>query len=243
MDKLKRIKTLYFLLILAFIAFLFGTFFITIISNKDINLVKEYIYTFINNIEENKLDFLNILRETLFSNIFVILLIWLFGISIIGIPFIIIYYFFKMFSLGFLLSSFILTYKLKGIIFSLIYIFPNELIKFFGYTLLVTNAIKISKRFIKSIFKKEKISFQNNIKSYIKVLIIVIIIFIITSVYETFAIPFLYHKFNFLIKWWFTFYLHLDIWPISDKMIVGGLRYGKVKWNITWIRNLKSKVS
>ena len=200
LDKLKRIKTLYFLLVLAIIAFIFGIFFITIISTKDINIIKEYISTFINNIEENKLEFIKILKETFFTNGIIVLIIWLLGISIIGLPLIIVYYFFKVFSIGFALSSFVITYKLKGLVFGFFYFFPNELVKFFAYTLLVTNSIKISKKIIKAVFNKETLSFQRNLRVYVKILIIVLIILIITSIYETFAIPFIFHKLNFLIK-------------------------------------------
>lgn len=200
LDKLKKIKTLYFLIGLSLIAFIFGIFFITIISNKDVTIVKDYISTFMNNIHENNLNFINILKETLFSNLIIITVIWLLGISIIGIPIVIFFYFFKLFSLGFALSSFVLTYKIKGLAFSFFYLFPNEIIKYFAYTLIVTNSIKVSKKIINAIIKKEDINFNQLITKYLKILIITIIIISISAIYETFAIPFIFNKLYFLVK-------------------------------------------
>ncbi len=200
LDKLKKIKTLYFLIGISIIAFIFGIFFITILSNKDISIVKDYITTFITNIHDKQINFLSILKDTFFSHLIILIIIWLLGISIIGIPIIIFFYFFKIFSLGFALSSFVLTYKIKGLIFSFLYLFPNEIIKYFVYTLIVTNSIKISKKIIKSIMKKETIDFHVLLKKYTKILIISIIIIFISVIYETFAIPYIFDKLYFLVK-------------------------------------------
>ena len=200
LDKLKKIKALYFLIGLSIIAFIFGIFFTTILSNKDVSIVKDYITTFISNIHDNHLNFFNILKETWLTNMVLIIIIWLLGISVIGIPVVIFFYFFKIFSLGFALSSFVLTYKTKGIIFSFLYLFPNEIIKYFAYTLIVVNSIKISKKIIQSIIKKESINFNNLLKKYSKILLITVIILSISTLYETFVIPFIFNKLYFLVK-------------------------------------------
>lgn len=200
LDKLKKIKTLYFLIGLAVIAFIFGIFFITILSTKDTAIVKEYINTFIANIHNQPINFLNVLKNTFFIHLISIILIWLLGISIIGIPIVIFFYFFKVFSIGFALSSFILTYKSKGLIFSFLYLFPNEIVKFFAYTLIVTNSLNLSKKIINSILKKEQINFNLLLKKYGKILIITIIIIFISSLYETYIIPYIFDKLYFLIK-------------------------------------------
>ena len=78
--------------------------------------------------------------------------------------------------------------------------FPNEIIKYFVYTLIVTNSIKISKKIIKSIIKKETINFHILLKKYIKILGISIIIILISAIYETFIIPYIFDKLYFLVK-------------------------------------------
>ena len=200
MKKLKKNKTLTFLIILSIIAFIFGVFFVTVISNNDVILIKQYINTFFTNIFNNKIVFIDSFKETLFMNMIFIFIIWLLGLLVIFLPIIIFFYFFKVFSLGFALTSFILTYKTKGIVFSLLYLFPNEILKYFIYTLLTFNTIKISKKIFNSIIKKQNINFNNLIIKYLKILGIVIILIIISSLYETYVIPFIFSKLHFLIK-------------------------------------------
>lgn len=200
MDKLKKNKKLVFLVIISFIAFLFGVFFITIISSNDSLLIKKYIETFFYNIFNNKIIFIDSLKETLFINFILVFIIFLLSISVIGLPIILFLYFFKTFCLGFALSSFLLTYKSKGIILLIVYFFPNEIIKYFAYTLLVFNSIKISKKIFNSIIKKEKIDFNQILVKYLKIIVIVLILLIISSLYETYIIPFIFSKFKFLIK-------------------------------------------
>lgn len=200
MDKGKKNKTFLFLTITSIIVFVFGITFITILNSSDKELVKEYITVFLTDIYENKIDYIEVLKSTITSNIFLILLIWLLGISVIGIPIILFLYFFNTFTLGFTISSFVLTHNLKGIVFSILYIFPNEIIKFLCYTLLIINAINVSKKLIISVIKKENINFNRIINRYFKILIICICITIFTCLYEVHGIPFIFNKFYFLIK-------------------------------------------
>lgn len=200
MDKIKKNKTLVFLIVITVVAFIFGTLFITILNNSDKQLVKTYIETFLNDIYKNKINYISVLKSTLSSNIFLIVLIWLIGISVIGIPIIVFIYFFKAFSLGFTISSFIFSYKTKGILFSLLYIFPNEIIKYLCYTLLIMNAINLSKKIIYSVLRKGNLNFNRIINRYFKILILCLIVIVITSLYEVYGIPFIFNKFYFLIK-------------------------------------------
>jgi len=200
LDKGKKNKTFLFLTITSIIVFVFGITFITILNSSDKELVKEYITVFLTDIYENKIDYIEVLKSTITSNIFLIILIWLLGISVIGIPIILFLYFFNTFTLGFTISSFVLTHNLKGIVFSILYIFPNEIIKFLCYTLLIINAINVSKKLIISVIKKENINFNRIINRYFKILIICICITIFTCLYEVYGIPFIFNKFYFLIK-------------------------------------------
>lgn len=200
MDKLKQNKKLCFLIGLSFIAFVFGVFFITIITKNDVLTVKEHISSFINNIHNNNIDFIMSLKENIIYNLSLIIIIWLLGISIIGIPIIVFIYFFQIFSIGFTISSFITTYKIKGCLFSILYLFPNETLKYFIYILLLFNSLKISKNIIDILFKKKEINFDSKFKKYIKILIISLLLSLIYSLYNTFIIPFIFNKLYFLIK-------------------------------------------
>ena len=88
MDKLKKElrcnkKGLLFLLGITIIGFIFGVIFITIINKSDKLLVKDYIISYIDNIKNNKIDFIDNFKNIFFSNFSFILILWILGMSVI----------------------------------------------------------------------------------------------------------------------------------------------------------------
>ena len=199
MDKLKK-KTssnkriIIFLVGLFLIGIIAGSIFITVISKTDQALVKEYIKEFINKIDKNKLNYLDALKNASISNLSFIIIVWLLGLSIVGIPIVVFMYFSKAFVLGFSLSAFILQYKTKGIIIALIYFFPHHIVNMIAYTLVMIYSLKISFILINSILKKKTISFKTIMNSYLIVLGLSSGMIIVASLYECFVVPFIIKK-------------------------------------------------
>ncbi|MBE6160050.1 MAG: hypothetical protein E7157_03265 [Lactobacillales bacterium] len=205
LDKLKREfkcnkKGLLFLFGITIIGFLFGVLFITIISESDKLLIKDYVQSFINSIRNNKINLVDNFKNIFFSNFSFILIVWLLGMSVIGIPINIFYYFINSFILGFSITAFILTYKLKGCIFSLIYIIPHSIINLLVFTILIYYTINFSLTLIFAISKKKSINFKTIINQYLKVFIFSFIVIVLTSLYEAFVIPNIMNKLLFIIK-------------------------------------------
>lgn len=205
LDKLKKEfkcnkKGLLFLLGITIIGFLFGTLFITIINESDKLLVKEHISSFIESIKKNNINFFDNFLNILISNLNFILIVWLLGMSVIGVPINIFYYFINSFVLGFSISSFILTYKLKGCIFSIIYVIPHNIINMIIFTLIVYYSLNFSLTLIFAITKKKSINFKQIINKYLKVLIFSSVIILLTSLYEGYVIPNVMNKLLFIIK-------------------------------------------
>ena len=196
MDKLKKKTTsnkkiIVFLVGLFLIGLIAGSIFITIISKSDQALVKEYIKEFVNKADKNKLNYLEALKNASLSNGLFIVIVWLLGFSIIGIPIVIFMYFSKAFILGFSLSSFILRYKFKGLLLALIYFFPHHVVNILAYTLILIYSLKISFILVNSIIKKKTISFKAIMNRYLIVFAVSIGMVIVASLYECFVVPFL----------------------------------------------------
>lgn len=196
----KEKKKIIFLIILAVAGIISGSIFTTILSKTDKILVTDYIKEFISKIDTNKLNHLESFKAALTSNIIFILIIWILGISVIGIPINIFLYFVKTFILGFTISSFILTYKVKGCLLSLLYIFPHHLLNIIIYMILVLFAIHFSIRIIRALQSKKGVTFKLTFKRYIVILIATFLMIIITTAIETFITPFLIQKILFIIK-------------------------------------------
>lgn len=205
MDKLKEIiasnkRIIIFLLGLTIVAIIFGAIFITILSKNDQGLVKNYLEQFLNNIENNKLDYWEAFKNSFISNLILILIIWILGISVIGIPIMIFIFFVKSFILGFSISSIIFNYKLKGCLLSFLYIFPHHIINLFLLMFLVIYAFAFSIKIINALFNKKTIDFKLITNKYLTILIFCTIGILLTTLIEVFLTPLIIKPFLSFIK-------------------------------------------
>lgn len=187
-------KMILILLGITIIGIIAGSVFMTFITNEDKTLSAEYLKSFFDNIGNNKLDYIASLKNNFLSSFIYITIIFLLGISVIGVPIALIMYFAKSFTLGFTLSTIILNYGFKGILYTIIYIFPSHIIKLILFTMLVMYAIKVSSYLIYAIFNKLEINFKDIMNKYFKVFVICLIGITITSILDTFLTPFLLEK-------------------------------------------------
>lgn len=183
--KLKN-KLLFKLLIITIISILSGLLYMAIISKTDRNIVKTSLATFFKSLD--KLDYKSAFINCLTSNTIYIVLIWLLGISILGIPIIIIILILKSFTIGFTISSILYFYKFKGLIIAIIYIIPL-LINLFAIIYLSYYAIMFSKNLIALLFFKKTINFHNVMRRYLKILLTCIIFILISSIIEIYLVP------------------------------------------------------
>lgn len=194
MDKLKNKaknnkKMVVFLMTIFIIGIIVGSLFIVILSKSDKSLIKEYLEQFLNSINGNKLNYTDALISSLGSNIFYVLLIWLLGISVIGLPIMLFIYFSKAFMLGFSISSMLFHYKLKGILLALLYVFPHQILNVLVYSFLMVYSTSLSIRIIKSLIAKKTLDFKQIMAKYGMVLIISLVGIVISSLLEVFLMP------------------------------------------------------
>lgn len=193
-DKLKvkakaNKKMIIFLVSLMLAGILAGSIFVVILSKNDQNMLKEYLDTFITNIDTGKLDYINSLCSSLGANVIYVLVIWLLGISVIGIPVTLFMFFSKAFILGFSISSIIMNYQLKGCLVAFFYIFPHHVINMILYIVLMLYSLTVSLKIIKSMLKKEPFDFRKIVHKYSFILLLSIIGVMITTLMEIYVVP------------------------------------------------------
>ena len=192
MDKLKikiNKKIFVFLFVLMLMGIIAGSIFTTILNSSDKELVINHLNEFIDNINNNKLDYLFALKNNLITNISYVILIWLLGISVIGLPIIIIMFFTKCFILGFSVGAILTSFKLKGILVSLVYVFPGQVISLLFLLLLMMYSMSFTFKMIYAILKKKSIDFKLIMNKYFKILLIVLSVVILMSLYDTYLMP------------------------------------------------------
>ena len=200
MKKLDKLKVkldkrlLIFLLILMIVGIISGSVLVCIINNSDKLIIKDYLSKFINDISTNSINYTLALKSNLFNYLGYIIVIWLLGMSVIGLPITLTMYFIKSFILGFSIGSIIFSYGFKGILFALIYIFPSQIIYIIVLTILMIYSISFSLRLIETLFKKKTTNFRIVMNKYLVILVIAIICGILTTLYDTYLMPFLINK-------------------------------------------------
>ena len=196
MDKLFNLvrfdkRYVLFCLILVILGIVCGSLFIVILNSSDKSLVIEYIETFIDTIKNNNFNYIDTLKNTLIINYLVIFIISILGFTYFLAPLNILILFYKSFVIGFSLSSFILVYKIKGLLLSIIYIFPHLIINIILFSLLIAFTLKLSIKMINSIIKKKDVNMRVYFNKYLYTGLFIFIVLTISSLYESFVSPYL----------------------------------------------------
>ena len=188
-------KMFLFFEILLLIGVLSGSIFSLTLNETDAVLVSEYLNNFIESISNN--SYKDALLNAVLSNSLILTIIFLLGFSIIGIPFVILIFFYKAFIIGFSFASIILNFKSKGILLSFFYIFPHHALNLLVLMVLIIYSVLISLNLIRAIISKTNIN-TNNIK-YLKLYLLSMAISFFSSLYESILMPkIIYFIFCFL---------------------------------------------
>lgn len=192
--KIKARKILSIMTIITIISLILGTLFISILSKDNKELITSNVIDFFSAIKSNNLNYNQILVKSLTNNLLLNIIIWLLGISIIGIPIVIILLFIKSFILSFTFTSIIYTYKYKGIVSAIIYVIPHIINLLLSFVL-IYYSITFSKSLFNYLFKKKECNRKELVNRYLKLLVISTFLFIISSIIETYIIPILIRLF------------------------------------------------
>lgn len=180
-----------FSVVLVILGIITGSIFVVILNSTDKSLVIEYITSFVDTIRVNKFNYVDTFRNTIIINYSILLILSVVGFSYFLVPINILILFYKAFIIGFCLSSFVLTYKIKGLLLSILYIFPHLIINILIFSLLVAFTIKLSLSMIKCIIRKKQVNMRMYFNKYFNTLILFMILITISTLYESFIAPFI----------------------------------------------------
>lgn len=200
LNHLEKTKKMYlFLFLLLLIGVIFGSIFFNLISQSDKLLVANKLTSFFSNIDNNSINSIEVFKNSYITNLLTITIIWILGISIIGIVINTFIVYLKGFILGFIISSLIYQYKLVGIIGVITYMFPHYFINTLIIILLTYFSYNMSKIVIKGVIKKENINFSRFMNRYYKIYIFCFITITLTSLFEAFISKYIIKLFTMLI--------------------------------------------
>lgn len=206
MEKIKKDiysrKTIVLVIFIVFIlGLLFGSLYITILDNDNKRIILDSVKNYFNSYEyTNFSSRLEIFKNSFTKNLSYFIIMWLLGLSIIGVPIIIIMIFVKSFITGFSIASIFACYKFKGLLGILIYILPSNVIILILSIFLAIYSVNLSIKLGINAITKKNLNFGTFMGKYFFLLLLIILICIILSLFDAFISPYLYNLFTNLIK-------------------------------------------
>ena len=187
MNDLKKDKSIYLSLLIALlISFIFGMFFITILSSTDKVTLKEYITNFFTSIKQGKIISL---YKTLINNNLGILITSILAFSVVLFPLVIVIIFYKGFTLAFTITSLIYTFKIKGIILAIVYVFPSLIFNLVFYFIMCYYSFKLSLILFNKAINTDTTNINKFLKKYLVIILVCISFVSLFSLYDTYLLP------------------------------------------------------
>lgn len=197
---LKQKKLYLFLIGLMVTGLIAGILFWFVISKEDKLLVTKNLTDFFSCIKEgDSINYGASLLNSVVTSLIYVVLIWLLGISIIGLPIILVMMAIKSFIVGFSIVSIISSYGLKGIVGAFVYVFPHQIVFLLLLILLGFYASAFCIKLFKYLFLKQMINFKEAMRKYLKILGISCLSVLVISLFETFISTYLIKFFTLLI--------------------------------------------
>ncbi len=197
---LKQKKLYLFLIGLMVTGLIAGILFWFVISKEDKLLVTKNLTDFFSCIKEgDSINYGASLLNSVVTSLIYVVLIWLLGISIIGLPIILVMMATKSFIVGFSIVGIISSYGLKGIVGAFVYVFPHQIVFLLLLILLGFYASAFCIKLFKYLFLKQMINFKEAMRKYLKILGISCLSVLVISLFETFISTYLIKFFTLLI--------------------------------------------
>lgn len=197
----KEKSILRFVVVIFLVGLICGSLFITFITSKDRILLVNQVGSFMQNIKvlSKSLFGLEAFKSNLFQNFLQVFIIFILGLSMIGILMVIIILFYKGFMLGTTLSAFVLKYKFKGLIALIMYVIPCQIVSVLTYFFAAFFSVYVSIKFIKAIIKKDNLNFKTFLGKYLCAFVITLILISISSFLDAYLMPFLMRLASFIL--------------------------------------------
>lgn len=180
-----------FVIVLLFMGVIFGAIVVNSLHNELKQDLLFYLKQFFSQVEKDKIGKPSIVwKESYFSQLMYIGIIWLLGISVIGLPIILILLFMKGVVVGFTVGFLVDQMGIEGFFLAIASVLPQNLIVIPVYIFISTVSIGFSIQLIKQLFiKKQTDSILPNLVSYTFIFLIVGVILAGSSIIEGYISP------------------------------------------------------
>ncbi|KAB3527375.1 stage II sporulation protein M [Alkaliphilus serpentinus] len=167
-----------------------GAFTIKVVDLHQKQELISYLKGFFRLLDETGLRSMDIFKESIFNNIQLLVLSWLMGLVIIGIPIVLLVVVFKGFVIGFTVGLIIDEFKFYGVLLFILGIFPQNLLLVPAFIIAAVTSIVFGITVIKAKIKKNKtFKLSKLIFTYTSIYLVILLMVIMGSLIESFIVP------------------------------------------------------
>jgi len=189
-DTFRDKKAYFFIVLIMFcLGISFGLYTVKYMGASDKNDLTNYFFSFTNSIGNEPINYGTLLFEVIKKNILLIIPIFVLGLTFFGAPIILILDLLKGFTLGYTFSFMVTTFEGKGIGLALVSIIPQNLIYIPCFIALSVISLSMSTEKFKGRFFKRGKNKDSLFDGVLNKLIIIIILFSIGILVETYVSP------------------------------------------------------
>ncbi|WP_352420054.1 stage II sporulation protein M [Proteiniborus sp.] len=190
----KNIKdnfVVYFLLVLILmVGISAGAITINVLNKEQSQSLISFLNSFFKVLSQEKIESFTLLKHSLANNLQTIILIWILGITVIGLPIIIFIVALRGFIVGFTVGFLINELGFKGFAFSMLTILPQNIFVIPGIIVLGSLSISFSKKIVTSKTKPGiKFSFLSELTRYSLLTSLFSLLIIVGSLVEAYVTP------------------------------------------------------
>jgi len=183
-----------YLFVIFIIGLIIGPILLNIIPLEEKNELVVYLNSFLDGLKKDILFEQNI-EKIIWNEIKYILILWIAGLSVIGVPLILFLVFFKGVVLGFTIAFILKELGIKGILLTGVTILPQNLIII--PVIIITSMIGILYSISLISHKQKKFDFKFSFSSYTFFIILMNFFVLIGTLYEIYVIPLLFEKLSY----------------------------------------------
>lgn len=185
---------LLFVIILLFVGIIFGALIVEQLGEVQMEDLKIYLQSFFGMVGEGSVSKpVEIFQVSLWNQLKMVGLIWLLGISMVGLPIAIFLLFLKGITLGFSIGLLVNTFGLQGLFLSMGTIIPQNILILLLWMGMLVLSLSFSIDFVKYLFLKKKTHIGEKFVKYSIKFVVIGFLFIPPSLYEAFISPHIMH--------------------------------------------------
>jgi stage II sporulation protein M len=167
-----------------------GIYAVKYMASFERNDLTNYLSNFMTSVNTSETKKFAVLIQTVKNNLPIIVIIWFLGLTMVGMPLILVMDLFKGFSIGFTVSFLMKELGMQGIGISLLTVIPQNIIYIPCIILASVFSIEFSLNFLnKNTYKNKKENLAIEIVSYTSMFVAIIIVMCIGFLLEAFITP------------------------------------------------------